>query len=533
MTDTPTPKTRGQEAAADVGALLRARNPLIWITTREEARAERLLFEAAASAGYAALAWDCAQGVTDLEGRVQTIGTPDPDGQLAYIRERSQAQGTANTRTAWIMRDLPGWLDGPAGLRTVRILRNLARSLPMVKRDTAQAIIVLSASSTVPESLAGHATVIDWPLPDRAEIAAIIDAALAGVRGLPSIAEPTPEQRDAAIDAAVGLTGEEAASCYARSLVKLRTIDPVTVAGEKKRVISREGLLEWVEPIAGGLDAVGGLENLKAWLAQRANAYTPAARAYGVRKPKGILIVGVSGTGKSLCAKAVPTAWGIPCIRMDLGALKSKFMGESEGNLRKAFKTIAALGRCVLWLDEIEKATAGATTAQGGDGGVAQDQIGALLTWMQERDSDAFLIATANSIEDLPPEFLRKGRWDEVWFVDIPNAIERVAVLQATLRAEGRTETIDLQEVAAKCRTFTGAEIAAIVPDAVLAAFNDNARPITTADLIAAAANVVPIAKTAGDKITKLRAWAEGKARFASTPLSAAETESLTRQIDL
>lgn len=527
---TNTTPTKGQQTAADVSALLRARNPLIWITTREEARVERLLFEAAANAGFIASSWDVAQGVTEtLSGTPQSYGDPDPDRMLQFIATRAQG---GPRRDCWLMRDLHAWIDGPAGARTIRMLRNLARTLPTVPRERAQAIIVISPSTNIPPELQGHATVIDWPMPDRAEIAAILDGAIAGLpEEMKATAAPNGT-RELAIDAAVGLSGEEAAACYARSLVQFRRIDPVVVATEKKRVIAREGGLEWIDPIPGGLDAVGGLDNMKTWLKQRASAYSPAARAYGVQKPKGILIVGVSGTGKSLSAKAVPTAWSIPCLRFDLGAQKSKYMGESEGNVRKNFKTIEAMGRCVVWFDEIEKAMAGSTTAQGGDGGVAADQLGAILTWMNERTSDAFVIATANSIEDLPPEFLRKGRFDIIFFVDLPNDEERRAVLQAALKANGRTaDGIDLDEVASRCRDFTGAEIAAIVPDAIITGFNDGARPINTADLIAAAATVVPLSKTAGDKIAKLREWAKGRA----TPASAQSTTTAPearRQLD-
>ena len=197
------------------------------------------------------------------------------------------------------MRDLPAWLDGVVGITTLRQVRNLARLLPTVPRDRAQALIVISPSGDVPRELQGHATVIDWPLPDRAEITGILDAAIGSLpEEMQATAAPNGN-RDAAIDAAVGLTGEEAAACYARSLVQLRRIDPATVANEKKRVIARERVLEWFDPLPGGLDAVGGLDNLKTWLVQRKLAYSPAARAYGLPAPKGAMLVGIPGCGKS------------------------------------------------------------------------------------------------------------------------------------------------------------------------------------------------------------------------------------------
>jgi hypothetical protein len=525
--------TKGQEIAADVAALLRARNPLIWVVTREEARVERLLVEAAASAGYITRSWDVAQGVTEIDGKKVSLGGADPGETLSCINSRAVDAGGPVERCVWIMRDLPVWLSGPSGAVTQRALRNLARVLPSAPRAKAQAVVILSPSGDVPPELAGHATVVDWPLPDRAEIASILDAAVSSLPEELRVTAAPNGARDAAIDAAVGLSGEEAASCYARSLVQLRRIDPVTVAKEKKRVIARERVLEWFDPIPGGLDAVGGLENLKTWLVARSSAYSPKAREYGLPAPKGALLVGISGCGKSLTAKAIATAWSCPLLKVDLGALKSKFVGESESNLRKAFAVIESVGRCVVWFDEIEKALQGATSGSS-DGGVSSDALGTVLTWMQERRGEAFVIATANDVSTLPPEMLRKGRFDELWWVDLPTATERKAVLEASLRAVGRGKVeIDHGAVAAACDGFTGAEIAAIVPDALFAAFADNAREISTADLLVAAKTVTPLSKTAAEKIGAMRAWAQGRARPASAPEGETEARSTGRVLDI
>lgn len=517
-----TTPTRSQKVASDVQALLRARNPLLWVVTREEARVERHLIEAAAAAAYTPRTWDVAQGVTNVGGVQQRIGGPDLSETLTAIRDRAASTASSPERGVWILRDAPAWLDGLPGAQPNRMLRNLARSLPASPRDRAQAIIILTPSSKVPQELAGHATVIEWPLPDRAEIAGIFDATLQALPDELRQGAAPNGARDSAIDAAVGLSGDEAQACYAKSLVQLRRIDPTTVASEKKRVIARERVLEWYDPIPGGLNAVGGLEPLKGWLAQRKLAYSPAARAYGLPSPKGILLVGPPGTGKSLTAKAVSAAWGIPLLKVDLGALKSKFVGESESNLRKAFSVIESVGRCVVWFDEVEKSLAGATQGAA-DGGVSSDALGAILTWMQERQGQAFVVATANDAASLPPELLRKGRFDEVFFLDLPNAGERGAILQAALNVNGRGEAkLDaLAKVTAATDGWTGSEIAAIVPDALFAAFADGEREIDTNDLLTAAKSVVPLSKTAAEKITRLREWAAGRARPANTPYTA------------
>lgn len=518
--------TRSQTEAQKIASLWRARKGLIWIVTREEERVEGYLLEAAAAAGFFPRTWDVAQGVERMDGKPDvdkfgneiTLGGPDPGETLNLIKSRSQVDqdkpDNEKERGVWIMRDLPVWLQGAPGAAVMRQLRNLSRLLPTTPQKTAQAIVVLSPSADVPAELAGHTTVIEWPLPDRDEIAKILD----------DICEDYEidlnGQREAAIDAAIGLSGEEAQSCYATSLVTSRTIDPVVVAKEKKNVIAATGALQWYDPLPDGLNSVGGMENLKAWLMGRSVAYTPEARAYGLPRPRGTLLVGISGCGKSLMCKAVSTAWQCPLIRVDLNALKGKFVGQSEANVRRLFELVNALGFCVLWFDEVEKAMAGATSASA-DGGVSADIMGSILTWMQERQNDAFVIMTANDVSALPPEFLRKGRFDELFWVDLPNGRERVEVLSAALRSNGlksdpENATVDVAEVAAACEGFTGSEIAAIVPDAMFMAYADKRRPISTEDLMAAVKTVVPLSVTAETKIKTMREDAKGRFRPAS-----------------
>ncbi len=516
-------KTRSQKVNDDINALFRARNSLLWVVTREEVRVERAILEAAGAAGYQTAFWDCATGLDN--GTKVEPQYSDPNAVLNYIRQN-------RSRTIFVLRDLHRWLD-PVILRGVR---SLARSLQAAPRAEARAIVILTPSSEVPAELAGHATVIDYPLPERAEVAAILDGV---VGALPEEVRIRVQgalvngSREAAIDAAVGLSAEEVSSCYARSLVTLQGIDPAVVSAEKKRVIAREKVLTWHDPDPRGLEAVGGLEVLKGWLKQRRLALSQAARAYGLPAPKGCLLVGVPGCGKSLTAKAVASAWGLPLLRLDLGALKSKFVGESEGNIRKALAVAETVAPCVLWLDEIEKALAGATGAQG-DGGVSADALGAVLSWMQERVGSVFVVATANDVSSLPPELLRKGRFDELFFVDLPTGIERAAVLAATVKQHGRALSTDaIEAVARETEGFTGAELAALVPDALFTAFADGAREITVADLLEAARTVTPLSKTAAERIARTREWAKGRARPASFPEASSAAGAEHRALDL
>ena len=543
------PKTRGQKAGADITLALRARCSGFWVTTRDESRAEQDLIPAIANAGYRPRFWDLANGITGIDGKPER-GNPefnapeDPDQVLDGIgaKSRQKMYDSDSDRNVWILRDLAPWLEGVAGALTMRKLRNLLRpdALSGTPRNTAQAIIVLSASATPPPELADALTVIEWPLPDREEIGVILDGA---VEVLPDALRTKVQlvlkngARDSAIDAAVGLSSQEVQTTFAKSLIGVGTIDPVSIAAEKKRLIGKGGVLEWMEPLRGGMDAVGGLENLKAYMTSHAVAYTAEARAYGLKPSQGVLLLGIPGCGKTMSARAIAAALGWPLVRLDLGAQKSKYVGESEATLRKTLAQIDAIGQLVVLMDEIEKALAGATGGDS-DGGVSADALGTILSWMQDRQGEAFVIATANNVEALPPELLRKGRFSEIFWVDLPNHTERESVLEAALRSHGRdadTLGIDTQLVAEATDTFSGAEIAELVPEAMFIAFPDGGREITTDDLLVVAEQIVPMARTSSEKINRLRETWSGRARQASRadrPQQATVTRG-TRQLDL
>lgn len=503
---------RQDQAVEDVTALLRARNTLLWVVSAEELRVERALIGVAETLNMDVRFWDCADGIQDAVGDTVERRS-DPVQALDYVK------GTKE-RAIYVFRDLHKWMDP----QVMRSLRSLARRLQGAPRTEARAIIILSTSTEIPPELAGQMTVIDWPLPDRDEMGAILDSVVASLDGdMQEQALPQNGDREAAIDAAVGLSADEATNSYARSLVTERRIDPAIVSAEKKRVIARERVLTWHEPDPRGLASVGGMDILKAWLIGRKAAFSPRARAYGLPAPKGVMLVGPPGTGKSLTAKAIGTAWGQPLLRLDLGALRSKYVGDSEANIRKALAVAETVAPCILWVDEIEKALAGSTGEQG-DGGVSADALGTLLSWMQERAGDVFVVATANDVTALPPELMRKGRFDELFFIDLPTASERGEVLAAALRRYGRDPEVVFADsgsadaILLRTDKFTGAEIDAVIPDALFRAFSDDERDLTADDILAAVKQVVPLSSTAGERIESLRQWAKGRARNASTP---------------
>lgn len=533
------PLTRGAQAGADVTLSLRARCAGFWIVSRDEARTEQDLIPAIAKAGYQPRIWDLANGLVDIDGSYLR-GDPEyqaaegPDVVLQDILARSKKKLTGNNtdRNVWILRDMGVWLDGMPGAVARRMLRNMLRpdGLSGTPRNVAQAIIILSAGDQPPAELSnGELTVINWPLPDRSEIGEILDTS---VEVLPDT-ENQPlrtrvkkalginNTRDAAIDAAVGLSSQETQTTFARSLIESGEIDVKAIAAEKKRLIDQEPAMTYYEPRPGGFDNVGGLDVFKEWARKQKIAYSPEARAYNLKLPKGAMLIGVSGCGKTLSCQALGAEWNWPVVRLDINALKGKYVGESEARLRNIFTKIDALGQVIVYIDEVEKALEGAVNGSA-DGGVSADALGAILTWMQDRAGQAFVMMTANDPSKLPPEFLRKGRFDEVWWIDLPTRAERMSIAAATLRSNGRDHAalgIDLEEISTATEGFTGAEISAMIErDAMFAAFADGGREITTEDCLTAASEVIPLMKTMGDKILKLReSWA-GRARLATRP---------------
>jgi hypothetical protein len=500
-------KRNTKTVTADVAALLRSRHTLLWIVSREEERVERALLDVAAETRYAIRCWDCAGGIQELSGGQIDPQRREPQGALAWVGDRTD-------RCIYILRDMDAWTQDPA---TARSLKSLARRLQTLPPDQARTLVVLTASAEIPPSLRGVATLVEWPLPDRDEVARLLsDVVEAQPPQVREKLSPNGE-RDAAVDAAMGMSATQAANAFALSLVSSRRIDPVRIANDKRRIVSGEAGLEWHDPEPRGLSAVGGLDLAKPWLVQRRSAFTAEAREYGLPAPRGVLLVGVPGCGKSLLAKAVATAWAMPLLRLDMGGLKSKYVGDSEQNIRRALAVAETVSPCVLWIDEIEKALAG-STGPAGDGGVSADALGAVLSWLQERVGSVFVVATANEVRALPPELLRKGRFDEVFWVDLPTRAERCEIVCAALSEHRRKpDAVDLDAVADATADFSGAEIAALVPEAMYAAFADDAREIRTADLLAAATTVTPLAKTSEEKIAELRKWAKGRTRPASS----------------
>ena len=383
-------------------------------------------------------------------------------------------------------------------------------------------LIIVAPMLRIPPELEKDITLVDFPLPDETEIRSLLDNMIAtNSQGGRIRVEVDEQGRERIAKAAMGLTVHEAENAFARAMVDngvLSNDDVHVVLEEKRQTIRKSGLLEFV-PADIDLDDVGGLQNLKRWLDKRNNSWMAEAADYGLPAPKGLLMTGVPGCGKSLTAKAIASAWGLPLLRLDIGKVFAGLVGSSEQNMRNAIRAAEATAPCVLWIDEIEKGFSGATGG-GGDSGTSTRVFGSFLTWMQEKTSPVFVIATANNVSGLPPEFLRKGRFDEIFFVDLPTGIERRDVwdlhLRKRLHNENVSAGIDLTEdlvarLADATEGYAGAEIEQAVVVGLFDAFAER-RPLDETDLFRAVDNMVPLSVTQAEQIAAIRSWAATRA---------------------
>lgn len=484
---------------------LRAGYPGLAVISSEEARAEADIAAACASVERRLHAWSSTEGLVDTaDGRVTPC--PDPLDALQLLDGMFAAD---NPRHVVMLRDLQLHLDQSDPL-LVRRLKDILR----VAKSNGHAIILLGCRLKLPPELEHEITHVDFSLPDPARLGVVLDGILKSAK-LKNVHEVVKE---AALQSALGLTTTEAENAFALSVVETRGIDPKVIAREKARTLKRNGLVEVVEATTS-LDDIGGLGQLKEWLQRRGGAFSASAKAYGLPAPKGLLIVGIPGTGKSLTAKATAGAFGLPLLRLDMGRVFGGIVGQSEANLRSVIQTAEAIAPCVLWIDEIEKGFSGSKSSGSTDGGTSSRVFGSFLSWMQEKDQPVFVVATANDVSKLPPEFLRKGRFDEMFFVDLPDAQERAQIWDIVIARHGRRPAgFDTVALSRACEQFTGAEIEAVFIDALHEAYAEGREP-GPKDILDAMAHTVPLAQLMDGQIGTLRHWAKGRARDAGAPV--------------
>ncbi|WP_431882192.1 AAA family ATPase [Micromonospora gifhornensis] len=497
--------------------MFKARFPILYVESSEE---QRVVAEVCGIAGDATAVrtpravwiWSLTTGLVAPDGTPRQ-GTTDPEAALDAALRVDQP-------SVLIFKDLHPALgaDGrPGSPGLIRRLRDLVAAFK--SGPVPRTLVLVSPVLHIPAELDKEVTIVDFPLPTEAEIRQVLDAMIAANAANGRIQMVLDDQgRERFAKAALGLTLHEAENAFARAMVNdgmLDAHDLEVVHEEKRQTVRKSGLLEFVEADVD-LDDVGGLENLKRWLAKRDGSWLAEAAAYGLPAPRGVLITGVPGCGKSLTAKAIAAAWGLPLLRLDIGRVFAGLVGSSEQNMRTAIRTAEASAPCVLWIDEIEKGFAGGT----GDSGTSTRVFGSFLTWMQEKKQSVFVIATANNIEALPPELLRKGRFDEIFFVDLPTRAERASIWRVHLARRLRNPavagglTLDeplLAELAALSEGYSGAEIEQAVVGGLFDAFSER-RPLRRDDLAQSVVSMVPLSVTQAERIDALRTWADTRA---------------------
>ena len=453
--------------------------------------------------------WDCVYGLVQIlpdktEIRIERM--QNPLEVLAYILN-SKKSGEKNI---FVLDDINNHIERDE-------VKLMFRKIAEATNNNTHAII-LSSIYRLPAELEKYITVLQIPLPKRNELGEVLD-----IVAKQSKVELKTNLRNRLIDAALGMTSMEADLAYCLASVKDGFDDksPFTVSSEKEQIIRKSGILDYF-PKNESLKDVGGMENLKEWLKKRQLAYDKEARDWGLKEPKGLLLLGVPGCGKSLIAKSIASSWNMPLLRLDVGKVFQGIVGSSEDNIRKAIATAEAVAPCVLWIDEIEKGLSGVQSSGATDGGVTSRIFSTILTWMQEKTAPVFVVATANNINQLPPELLRKGRFDEFFFVDLPSQKEKENIFSIHLQKNRQNvSSFALDILAQKAEGFNGAEIEECIKEAMFTAYVESqetniAPKLQMIHILDAIKNTVPLSKTMEKQITDLRKFAVSRAKNAS-----------------
>jgi len=486
----------------ELETLIRARYPLIYVVSWEEKRVEDALRAISANRGKRMLTWSVTQGLV-ASPTARDKQTQNPMAALDFIEG-------SNDPAVFVLKDFHAFITDT---EITRRLRDLTYAL----KTSYKTLIILAPTLKLPPELEKEVTVVDYSLPTVEDLDRLLENIIQSVRNNPQIdTRLTPEEREHLLEAAVGLTASEAENVFARSLVEKRKFDVDVILTEKEQIIRKSGMLEYYRASEGMKD-VGGLDILKDWMGKRTQAFGQRARDFGLPAPKGILLLGVQGCGKSLSAKAVASQWQLPLLRLDVGRIFGGIVGQSEENMRRAIRTAESIAPTILWLDELEKGFSGTQSSGSTDGGTTARVFASFITWLQEKTAPVFVVATANRVEALPPELLRKGRFDEIFFVDLPGEDERREIFEIHFRKRKRDPgNFDVSQLAAASVGYSGAEIEQAIVSALYDAF-DAGRDLEMDDLLRNIRASVPLSRTMKEQIDELRNWAGTRARHASS----------------
>ena len=501
--------------------------PYLYIPTYEEQRAQSQIEEIIHRSGAIKTErelyyWTQTEGLVKIpkekDAPLSVInGTKEPIKALESI-EKADVPGM------YVFKDIHVFFGSERGTHAdfvlVRKFRDVLQSLQVGRKN----IVFLSPKLVIPCEMEKEISVIDFDLPTEEEVRKLLDNLTDGFSSEQVTLDENEKQK--LVKAALGLTMQEAENAFCRAIVSLKGLHKGAleiIHDEKNQVVKKTGVLEFVNSNLG-IDDIGGLENLKNWLIKRNNTWSEQSKLYNLPAPKGLLITGVPGCGKSLTAKAMSAIWGLPLLKLDMGRIFGGIVGSSEENMRKAISTAEAVAPSILWVDEIEKGLSGVTKSGGGDSGTSTRVFGTFLTWLQDKDKPVFVIATANDISALPPELLRKGRFDEIFFVDLPTYAERQKIFKVHIQKKIANSPIVHEitasdEVAARLASisegFTGSEIEQVVISALFEAFYRN-RGLKEEDIVKAINETVPLARTQAEQIASIREWAKERAVLAT-----------------
>ena len=512
-------KMKNNKFVQNFATLINAGFPYIYIPSYEEERITNTIKEIVKNEEIIKtkrkiFIWTQTEGLVGEDERVRD--TTEPMKALESIEK-------ANDEAIYILKDFHIYFGGDRFSRPdYAVIRKLRDILPILK-SSRKNVVFISSKLVIPCDMEKEISILDFELPDTEDILVLLNDLISGLK--PENVNLTDEEKILLARSALGLTMQEAENAFCRAIVNLKGISRKALSiihEEKNQVVKKTGVLEFIKTDLN-INDIGGLDNLKTWLLRRNNTWTEKAKEYNLPAPKGVLITGIPGCGKSLTAKAMSEIWGLPLLKLDIGKIFDGIVGSSEENMRKAISTVEAVSPAILWVDEIEKGFSG--LRNGGDGGTSARVFGTFLTWMQEKSKPVFVIATANDISSLPPELLRKGRFDEIFFVDLPTVKEREKIFNVHISKRIKNSKINHEielndelchELALATPGYVGAEIEQIVITAMYEAFYSN-RGLRKEDLFKAIQKTVPLSSTQREQILALREWAKERAVLATS----------------
>jgi len=491
--------------------VIRAGYACAFIRTHEEERTLKTIKEVCDTLQQRMYVWDCQGAITLFDDATLSFKKEIDDPSKLFPSFMSDS---FKEKTVLAVMDFQFFIqDQP------HIIRSIKSTLSILRRD-GKCVLFVGPRFPVPDELDKDISTIEFPLPDKYELKKVLEFVIESASSGSStsvLKDITVEIKDKLVDCALGLTASEAEDLFSLAIAKNPKLEQdaiKTVLDGKCQILKRDGILEYISSVET-MDSIGGLDTLKDWLVKRKQAFTDEARAFNLPNPKGVLLIGIPGCGKSLAAKAAASNWMVPLLRLDMGRVFTKFQGESESSARRVIQIAETMSPAVLWIDEIEKGFAGTKSSGELDSGVTARVVQTFLTWMQEKTKPVLIFATANAVNQLPPELLRKGRFDEIFFVDLPSKDERAEIIKIQLKKHKRS--LDkIEDIVQASEGYTGAEIEQAIISALYECYDNGKRGLTNADVIKALKSFVPLAETMKEQIEALRDWGKGRARNAS-----------------